>query len=354
VGAEPVPQAQGRNDEGVVSLHEIGESIDRLVTLELRPPASRGVVRKLYEAARGEYGEPIATLAARRLIANVRPGDVVVIATGGGIPDFLPYGETDGPLGGAALALAISAGLGAVPVFVTEAAHIENIAATCLAVGVGIRELMVAKRVPRTCAILPFPGDDTAEAVAREYMRDLKPSALVAVEKLGPNTSGVAHTSSGRPAAQDRARSEHMFDIAAQSGTLTIGILDNGNEIGGGTILEAVRQANRWGSVCQCPCQSGMASRVATDIVIPAGTSNWGAYGFQAAIAATLRRPELMHDEQAERRMLEACVRTGAVDGATGAHIPAVDGTSPDVQVAINRLLRAIVEHGIASREWSF
>ncbi|MHB9090871.1 MAG: glutamate cyclase domain-containing protein, partial [Chloroflexota bacterium] len=246
-----------------------------------------------------------------------------------------------------ALAQALALGLGAVPILVTEAEYVDNVTATCLASGLGIRTPEAAARVPRTCAVLPFPADATAESVAAQYMERFRPKALVAIEKLGPNEKGVAHSSTGRPSGNTRSRAECLFDLAAQSGILTIGIGDNGNEIGCGTIREAVWEHKEWGKVCQCPCQGGLATRVATDVVLVAGTSNWGAYGIEAALAAVLGKPELIHSEEDERRMLEACVRTGGADGSTGSHILAVDGTPSSVQTGMNALMRTIVVNGL-------
>ena len=50
-------------------------------------------------------------------------------------------------------------------------------------------------------------------------------------------------------------------------------------------------------------------------------TSNWGAYAVEAALAALVNRPEIMHTAEIEKRMLEACVATHAADGSTGRHI---------------------------------
>lgn len=326
----------------------VGENLDRLVSLEMRPQGkSQGVIRQLYDAARAKQGEPITTLAARLLTERVHEGDVVFITTGAGIPDHLPQGETDGPLGAAALALGVSLGLRAVPILVTEAAYVPVQQATCLAIGLGIRTPEVAKQVARTCAVLPFPADDSAPAVAEELMARHTPTALISTEKLGPNEKGITHTSTGRPAGNDRARVEHLFDLAAGLGLLTIGIGDNGNEIGCGAIREAIWEYKEFGKVCQCSCGGGLATRVATDVILIAGTSNWGAYGIEAALAAVLGRPEIIHSEEDERRMLEACVRMGGADGSTGTHVLAVDGTPANVQVGMVNLIRTIVTNGL-------
>jgi hypothetical protein len=80
----------------------IGETIDRLLTLDI---AGRGVIGKLYEAARAVHKSPLCLLAAKKLTERVKPHDIVFIATGMIIYPFqhLGIGENDGPVGGAAL-----------------------------------------------------------------------------------------------------------------------------------------------------------------------------------------------------------------------------------------------------------
>src|SRR5205807_9938057 len=113
-------------------------------------------------------------------------------------------------------ASALSLGLGAVPILLTEAEHVENVAAVCRAAGLGLRSPEVARRVPDTCAVLPLAADDSAGDQAGRYLAQLQPRALVAIEKLAPNHLGVAHRSSGRPAPPSRARAEALFDLARE------------------------------------------------------------------------------------------------------------------------------------------
>lgn len=331
--------------EGYVQF--IGENLDRLCALEMRPQGpNQGVIWNLYRAARDLYGEPLSTLAARRLSESVHEGDTVIVTTGAGHPVFLPWGETDGPLGAAALARILRETLGAVPLLLTEAQCVENLAATCLAAGMGRRDYVTARKVPFSCAIEAFPADASAHAVASEVLDRCRPAAVIACEKLGPNEVGVAHTSTGLPAGDDRGRLEHLFDEAAARGILTIGIGDNGNEIGMGAIREAVWEHKPYGRECRCPCGQGLATRVATDVIVVAGTSNWGAYGIEGALAALVGKPDVIHDVRTEARMLEACVDTGGVDGSTGRHWLQVDGTPADVQSSIMSLIRTIVANG--------
>ena len=326
----------------------IGEVLDKIVSIEMRDQRpAQGVIEPLYRAARERFHDPLTMRAAMLLKEHLASGDVAVIVTGAGVEDYLPAGETDGPLGAAALARILSVGLGVVPVVLTKAEYVENVRATMVAGGVGLRDLEVARRVPYSGVVLPFPSDDdSAAAEAERLMAELSPKALIAIEALGPNPRGVAHTSEGRPGDPNRPRFEHLFDLAALQGIPTVGIGDNGNEIGFGAMLEDVHRIRIWGKECQCECGGGMATRVATDALIVAGVSNWGAYGLEAALAALLGRPDLLHDADTERFMLHECVRTGAADGS-GHHTLTVDGTPAAVQTAVLDLLRSTITIGI-------
>ncbi|HUZ01892.1 MAG TPA: glutamate cyclase domain-containing protein [Thermomicrobiaceae bacterium] len=330
-------------------LEVIAQDCDQLMTLELRPRGySHGVIHHLYHAAREKVGEPLAMAAARRLTQSAKAGDVVILTTGAGNARYLPKGETDGPLGLTAIARILADGFGIVPVIVTEADYVSNIEATAVAAGLGIRGVDEAGKVAYTTAVLPFPNEaEAARRGAADLLDRLDPKAIVAVEKLGPNAVGVAHSATGLPMGEERAQVEHLFAAARERGILTVGIGDNGNEIGFGLIQEAVWEFKPFGRTCRCPCGQGMATVVATDVLVVAGTSNWGGYAVEACLAAIAGKPELIHGARVEQRMLEECVRTGAVDGSTGRQILQVDGTVPEVQLAFNELFRAIVRSGL-------
>jgi len=302
----------------------IGRHIDRLVTVEARiSPTSRNVIVQLYEAAcAAQGGGPLSMLAARQILQHLGPGKVVFLTTGAGDPRYLPAGETDGPPGVAALALAIHAATGAVPLLFTEEPFRENLAATTLAAGLGIRPPQHALEIGYTTAVLPLAHDEWAEQQAVSYLDMFKPAMVISIEKLGPNKHGIAHTSTGTPTAADRARAECLFDEAAKRGIPSLGVGDNGNELGFGLIADAL---------------------------LPANTSNWGAYAVEAALAALVGKPELMHSADIERRMIEACVATHGVDGSTGRHTLQVDGMPADVSCAVVTMLGCIVRNGLVS-----
>jgi hypothetical protein len=321
----------------------MGRHIDRLVTVEARiSPTSRNVIVQLYEAACvAQGGGPLSMLAGRQILENLVPGKVVFLTTGAGDPRWLPAGETDGPPGVAALALAIHAATGAVPLLFTEAPFVNNLTATTLAAGLGIRAPELALSTGFTTAILPLAHDDTAEREAVCYLDDYKPAMVISIEKLAPNPQGIAHTSTGTPTAGNRARAECLFDEAARRGIPSLGIGDNGNELGFGLIADAVAKYK--------PNGARLCARVKTDVLIPANTSNWGAYAVEAALAALTGRCEIMHSAEVELRMIEACVATHGADGSTGRHTLQVDGMPADVSCAVVTMLGCIVRNGLVT-----
>lgn len=334
-------RAPGAKESMEANTINVCRHIDRVVTVEARiSDYSRGVIEKLYTAALEEAGgEPLSLKAARLILDHAKPGRPVFIATGAGDPRYLPAGETDGPPGAAALALAIHMATGAVPILLTEKEFVENLSATALAAGLGLRTPEVALETPYTTAVLPLAADESAEREAAGYLDRFAPTLVAAIEKIGPNANGVAHMASAKPAAKTRARAECLFDLSAKRGIPSLGIGDNGNEIGFGRIEDAVK---RWK-----PGGEALATRVATDVLVAANVSNWGAYGVAAALAVLQGRPEILHDAETERRMLEACVATHAVDGSTGRHILAVDGMPLAMQQAVVTMLNVIVRNAL-------
>ena len=134
---------------------------------------------------------------------------------------------------------------------------------------------------------------------------------------------------------------------------LTIGIGDNGNEIGYGNILDDVKKIQMFGEKCQCKCNSGIASIVKTDLLVPCSTSNWGAYGIEACIALLLKNPKIMHDSETEDRMLNAINNLGCADGSTILSTPTCDGTEK-ASLHIVDLLKCMVELSTVTKKREF
>lgn len=300
---------------------------------------SSGVIDPLYHAARDLMGAPLAWSAASALLEAAASGTVYIV-TGHVHPVALPVGETDGPLGAVSLARAVVALTGARVVLLCEEVVAEVMRVVSVAAGLNVREPDELP-LPRSVAVMPFPTDvEEARALASELIQGA--SAVVAVEKIGPCEGGGYRTGSGSRVDESLAKADLLFDLAAKKGVLTIGIGDLGNEMGMGKIASAVREIVKTGPT--------IASLVATDHLIVAGCSNWGAYAIVAAAAAQANRTDVLHTGEDERYMLEAACAAGCVDGFSTGPTMEVDGAGVRTHMAFADLLADIVRIGLDTR----
>lgn len=323
----------------------LGDQVDRLITVEMRPPGfMRGIIPPIYDQARRRLGKSLTLLAAEGLIGRIRKGDTVLITTGAVGPPFLFKGETDGPIGAAVLGRSLNLAFGAVPVYVNEPWGAEPIIAASQAAGVTVRKYEEAKQFPNSAAMDFFPPEEKIpEDFSKKLLDHYQPACLVAIEKLGPNEKGVIHSARGKDLTTAHARVDHLFREAKKRKILTIGIGDNGNEIGMGTLAEEVKAINPMGAKCNCPCGAGIADSIVTDYAIIANVSNWGAYGLAALLSCLLKRSEILHDPLTERRIIEDCVRAGALDGVLARQVPWVDGMPSAIHEALIAMLHCMV-----------
>lgn len=327
-------------------LQDLGENVDRLCTLDLRPPGpTSGYIGRFYAAAREQTAAPLG-LTAAQCLHQVAPESTVVIATGFCHPERLPCGETDGPPGAAALARAVLFGLEATPWVIGEAAITAPMAACMESLGLRLQSAPVQPPTASPGVVFQaFPTEaGTAQAAAVYLLEQIRPAAIIVTEKVGPNRLGVSHSAMGFAIPEGaRFPVEYLLDAAHTRGIPTIGVGDNGNDIGFGIIEEVVRRYKPYGDVCQCPCQGGLATVTKTTTLVTAAVANWGAYGIVTCLAALRRRPELLHSAATERQMLDACVQAGAADGITGRRESTVDALPAAVHASIVELLHALI-----------
>jgi len=326
------------------ALQDFGATVDRLCTLDLRPAGpTSGYIGHFYTAVQALTGAPLA-LTAAQCLSQVPADSTVVIATGFCHPQRLPQGETDGPPGAAVLARAVLHGLHAVPWLIGEEVIAAPLQACLQSVDVPLHGDTTVPQSPGAI-FQAFPtGAPAAREAAAQLIEQRQPAAIIVTEKVGPNRLGVAHSAMGL-AIPDGARFpvEYLLDAAHAAGIPTIGVGDNGNDIGFGIIEDIVRRYKPYGDVCQCPCGGGLATVTKTTTLVTAAVANWGAYGIVTCLAALRRQPELLHSAATELHMLEACVQAGAADGITGRREATVDGLPAAVHASIVELLHALI-----------
>jgi len=287
-----------------------------------------GLVIPIYEACRAHHGEPLSSLAARRLVEAVKPGSTVLVVTGAGIGPELPGGETDGPPGAGCIARALALGLAAKTVIVADERHAAAVAAVAAVV-------KASTSLPVSIDVQPVPDlGGAADSQLDELVDHAKPAAMIFIEVDGPNPAGEFHGVRGNRRPKGSVGTLHrLAEIARERGVLTIGIGDGGNEVGFGDVREAVAAVHPNGFV---------VTATATDVVVSASISNWGAYAIAAALAVALQDPAPIHRPELELGFIAASVAAGARDGATSLSSLAVDGVAWSGHTAFVSLVASV------------
>lgn len=171
------------------------------------------------------------------------------------------------------------------------------------------------------------PGTAGRAARIRSASRDA--GAAGAESKTGAGRPGVSEPRPSR-AGHPRPEPASRHPLQQSPTPITIGVGDGGNEIGMGSVR--ARLAREGALIAR------IASVVAVDELVVAGVSNWGAYGIVAQLGR-LTGQRLLHAPADERKMIDACVAAGAVDGLTRRPEPTVDALDADTHAAVVALL---------------
>jgi hypothetical protein len=273
--------------------------IDHLLALD---PGGRGIGRFFVDGG--------AASAARSL----RRGGRSLITTGFTVGDGLP--ETDGPPGAAALGRALRL-LDHSVTFVTDEATVPLLRAALRALG-------------EPASIETFPAGGDGEEAAHDLLSGHAPTHLVSIERPGRTASGDYLSARGESVRRWNAPIDALFLVAPRR-IVTVGVGDGGNEIGMGNVRARIRRlGGKLGTI---------ASVVKVKHLVVAGTSNWGAYGIVTELSRLCDRL-LLHSADEERKMIQACVDAGGVDGITRRPEPTVDGLPLEAHVGMLELLR--------------
>jgi hypothetical protein len=301
-----------------VRFKDLCEELDKTLRLDV---GLRGVVDKLYPAARYLIGAPLIEAAVD--IVNGARHSWVMIVTGFKVPPRMVQ-ETDGPPG----ALVLARTLMGLEFSVSLA--IEEDSTEVLRAG--------AEALDLRCPIIPLPIDSSLTSYSRKLFGRRKPALLIFVEKVGANDVGVYHTMLGVDVSRYHSRAEGLLEEARRIGSKVIAIGDGGNEIGFGAIKEVVRSLVPRGRDCGCPCRGGIAASSKADLVVASSISNVGCYAMSCALSA-LNGFKWPHDRDSELKLLRAVIDAGAVDGISGEGGMRIDGVPAEVLASLVDLL---------------
>jgi hypothetical protein len=324
--------------------------------------ADRGLARdpeaNLFNAFPDDFARACRSLAEH-------PSAVLGVITGFYIP-AAKHGETDGPLGAVYLARTLP--------FLGIRVQLASDPFCRRALRAGLKKCRRLADTP----VVTLPREyDQGDAPGLFWECDehyppmtvRPPTHLLALERVGP--SHTLASLGAQPGANDETVrrflaevpeehhdrchtmrgidiTEHVRDAPAEfdrSGwaypdpPVTIGVGDGGNEIGMGKVpWDVIRRNIPRGAVIAC--------RVATDHLLVAGVSNWGAYALAAGVALLrgVTPPAEWSDLDLEREILETMVEQGPlVDGVSGTFSASVDGLAFEEYAAPLSRIAAIV-----------
>ena len=246
-------------------------------------------------------------------------GETIIIVTGFVVKDAA-MGETDGPIGAVSLAGALEQ-LGKKVVLITDIFS-GNILKSCADV----------RGVKSTIQVI---NDDINKQYAQDIFNIYKPSHIIAIERPGKALNGKCYSARGEDISDIVPMMDVLFEEAEKAGIKTIAVGDGGNEIGMGRIRPYVIELIPNGEL--------IGASFASDFLIVAGVSNWGAHALVAALSI-LAGKNLLHDTNTEKLMLQKMVEAGAVDGNTKKKAMTVDGFSLEQNLKILMALKYVVQ----------
>jgi D-glutamate cyclase len=290
------------------------DAVDRIEAL-IHQEVGRNI-DGLFAAANGGLWQAASALAAA-------PKPSVGVITGFYVPlGTPPAGETDGPVGAALFAGALTR-VGVSCRLITD----EPCRGTCAAA-------LQGTAVPLD--VVPL-GGDLGDAIA--LWREIGVTHALSIERCGRSADGAPRNMRGEDISTFTTPLDELFLAGPW---LRIAIGDGGNEIGMGSLPASLIGAHvAHGETIACATPA--------DHLIVAGVSNWGAYALIGALAvirddwcSTLIESL---DPERDGAILRAMVNDGpAVDGVTRQRTLTVDSMPAEVHHAKLRAIRAVVE----------
>ncbi|UXC38953.1 LWXIA domain-containing protein [Cupriavidus gilardii] len=249
--------------------------------------------------------------------AAMADAEHVLLLTGFSVAEGLP--ETDGPPGTVALGAMLRAA-GKRVSYIVDSANQPILEAALADMGQPLDSVHVFDE-----------HADSSSPVVRAMLEELRPDHVSSIELPGRTAAGTKHNMRGVNLDDFTPGIDAFLKAAQEMGIGTSSVGDGGNEAGMGNVAAFVPLA---------PDGTPIASTVRTDILVTASVSNWGAYAIGAALLRQLGKAHLMPTENQILSAIEASVHAGAVDGVSRQRVATVDGFSPEVHLAVYRLLR--------------
>ncbi|MDR3185433.1 MAG: DUF4392 domain-containing protein [Christensenellaceae bacterium] len=338
------------NQEELTKLN-IGQNLDDLTNLD---PRGYGVSRILYKGAREYTKRPLTLNFAEQLINIIKKDDIVFIMVGFVL---LPHkkAEMDGINGAMLLARALYHAFGAKAVIVCPADNL--IAVKNMAYDMGLHlytDIEELKQYPISMGVITFTKNQSQALSQSENLVKIYglPKAVIAIEAPGSNSIGVYHNATGLNMSEYEAKTDVFFQFLKDKGVKTFAIGDLGNEMGMGTIKDHIAKYIPYAkaTACRCGCNGGILAKTASEVILTATVSDWGAYGVIAALSFLLNKDSIMPTPELVGQTMITASRCGMVD-MYGDLIPSVDGFDKQTVMTIVSLMRECISYAPKLKE---
>ena len=243
----------------------------------------------------------------------------IVIVTGFTIA-ACGIGETDGPSGSIALALALER-LGKQVLLITDP-YSEMILQRLITV-MNLKAQLLIRR------------SEQSEAELLSVWDTFKPDLLVGLERPGRTESGKVFSMHALDITSFCPDTDFLFYHARNYNIPTVCIGDGGNEVGMGKVKELI--------IKQVPLGEIIAAAFSADVLLSCGVSNWGGIGL-AGLLSLLSKNNLLHEDEQEAVMIQAMADCGAVDGVLKKVGTTIDGFSFEENLQILKDVRQVVK----------
>ncbi|BEP95390.1 DUF4392 domain-containing protein [Acidovorax sp. A79] len=321
----------------------IDERLDKLVSLDL---GGRGV-EQLYEAARSRQGTSLIGAAADSLL-DVPDGATIFVTTGSVSRAWISteIGENDGPAGAAAVIRALAIAKRVHCVLIAEETLLPGMKAILTSAGLSVLPFDQAQIAAKDgslaiASLLPFTTrDDKAKSEAARLLDQYQPSLFFSTERVGRARDGIYYSMRAIDYGMGRSRIDILFEEAQVRGVRTVAVGDGGNEIGMGSITQAVADHVKFGPT--------IAAVTPSDVLVTAACSNWGCNAIAAAMAARRSDARLLHTPEMERQLLNRGVDIGLINSVQNVVDANVDGLPLETHVAFSEMLRTVVRPALA------
>lgn len=161
------------------------------------------------------------------------------------------------------------------------------------------------------------------------------PDLVIFIERLGKNGNGRYYNMRGEDISRCTDPLDDLAGLAIERGIPVLAIGDGGNEAGMANLMPGMGEV--------LPGFSHVLSAVPSTVALPVDVSNWGAYAL-ACLLSCRRGQWLGHSPEEERKMIQAMVSAGAVDGVTGKNELSVDGLGVAEHMKVVARLKEIYE----------